>query len=152
MTIQFWPLVKPSAIAVGIVFGHSVPIFMAIPGLGPIIERAKDADTPEGAKKSKDSISAPTFFGTSLVGLAIRTYGVSALLNLTGTYTYKGAAYLGTLMFFAATLPLVLNAAILEKRPWELIAVKVFGALYEMLGLAMVLNWWGTRADSLPLP
>merc|ERR1711964_898026 len=36
-----------------------------------------------------------------LVGSAIQSYGVGALINATGTLSYKGAAYLGSLIFFA---------------------------------------------------
>lgn len=37
----------------------------------------------------------------------MQTYGVAALINATGTLSYKGAAYLGTLVFFASSAPSV---------------------------------------------
>ena len=35
----------------------------------------------------------------------MQTYGVGALINATGTLSYKGAAYLGSLIFFASAAP-----------------------------------------------
>ncbi len=46
-------------------------------------------------------------WGTSLVGSALQSYGVGALINATGTLSYKGAAYLGSLIFLATSAPTV---------------------------------------------
>ncbi len=46
-------------------------------------------------------------WGTSLVGSALQAYGVGALINATGTLSYKGAAYLGSLIFLATSAPTV---------------------------------------------
>jgi hypothetical protein len=57
--------------------------------------------------KSKEAASAAAAWGTSLVGSAIQSYGVGALINATGTLSYKGAAYLGSLIFMASSAPSV---------------------------------------------
>lgn len=44
-------------------------------------------------------------WGTSLVGSALQSYGVGALINATGTLSYKGSAYLGGLIFTATAAP-----------------------------------------------
>lgn len=46
-------------------------------------------------------------WSTSLVGSALQSYGVGALINATGTLSYKGAAYLGSLIFLATSAPTV---------------------------------------------
>jgi Protein of unknown function (DUF1761) len=57
--------------------------------------------------KSKEAASAAAAWGTSLVGSAIQSYGVAALINATGTLSYKGSAYLGSLIFMASSAPSV---------------------------------------------
>jgi hypothetical protein len=54
-----------------------------------------------------EAASAAAAWGTSLVGSAIQSYGVGALINATGTLSYKGAAYLGGLIFMASSAPSV---------------------------------------------
>jgi hypothetical protein len=77
------PPVKPSAIALGTIFNHAEFV------------------------KSKEAASAAAAWGTSLVGSAVQSYGVGALINATGTLSYKGAAYLGSLIFMASSAPSV---------------------------------------------
>lgn len=45
--------------------------------------------------------------GTTFVGSGLQSYGVGALINATGTLSYKGAAYLGSLIFLATSAPTV---------------------------------------------
>lgn len=73
-----------------------------------------------------------------LVGSALQSYGVGALINATGTLSYKGAAYLGGLIFLvrlcacltasymwiltvqqATSAPTYLSQVFQEKRPIE---------------------------------
>ena len=60
--------------------------------------------------RSKEASSAAVAWGTSLVGSALQAYGVGALINATGTLSYKGAAYLGGLIFAATSAPVVSEA------------------------------------------
>ena len=41
------------------------------------------------------------------MGSALQSYGIGALINATGTLSYKGAAYMGSLIFFASSAPSV---------------------------------------------
>lgn len=48
-----------------------------------------------------------TIGNSQAVGSALQSYGVGALINATGTLSYKGAAYLGGLIFLATSAPTV---------------------------------------------
>ena len=101
------PPVKPSAIALGTVYNHTISLAVLTPIFGETYREAQRANSKEEFFKSKEAASAATAWGSSLVGSAIQTYGVGALINATGTLTYKGAAYLGSLIFFASAAPSV---------------------------------------------
>ena len=77
------------------------------PLFGDTYHRAQRANSSEEFLKSKEAASAAAAWGSSLVGSALQTYGVGALINATGTLTYKGAAYLGSLIFLASSAPSV---------------------------------------------
>lgn len=77
------------------------------PLFGQTYQRAKQANTTEEFLKSKEASGAAIAWGTSFVGAAIQSYGVGALINATGTLSYKGAAYLGGLIFAATSAPAV---------------------------------------------
>lgn len=98
---------KPSAIALGAVFTHTASLGILTPVFGDTYHRAQAANTKEEFLKSKETASAVAAWGSSLVGSAVQTYGVAALINATGTLSYKGAAYLGSLIFFASSAPSV---------------------------------------------
>jgi hypothetical protein len=99
--------VKPSAIALGTVFNHAVSLAILAPVFGDTYKRAQAANSKEEFLKSKEAASTAAAYGSSLVGSAIQCYGVGALINATGTLSYKGAAYLGSLIFFASSAPSV---------------------------------------------
>ena len=101
------PPVKPSAIALGTVFTHGVSLAILGPVFGDTYRQAQSANSKEEFFKSKEAASAAAAWGTSLVGSAVQSYGVGALLNATGTLSYKGAAYLGSLVFLASSAPSV---------------------------------------------
>jgi len=101
------PPVKPSAIAIGTVFNHAASLAVLGPLFGDTYRQAQAANSKEEFFKSKEAASAGAAWGTSLVGSAIQSYGVGALINATGTLSYKGAAYLGSLIFFASSAPSV---------------------------------------------
>lgn len=77
------------------------------PVFGDTYRQAQAANTKEEFFKSKEAASAAAAWGSSLVGSAVQAYGVGALINATGTLSYKGAAYLGSLIFMASTAPSV---------------------------------------------
>jgi hypothetical protein len=99
--------VKPSAIALGTVFNHTASLGILAPVFGYAYHRAQAANTKEEFVKSRETSSAVAAWGSSLFGSAVQTYGVAALINATGTLSYKGAAYLGSLIFFASSAPSV---------------------------------------------
>jgi hypothetical protein len=107
LTVLDLPPVKPSAIALGIVFNQASTLAVLAPLFGDTYHRYKAADSKEEFAKSRETATAAASWGSSIVGSAVQTYGVAALINATGTLTYKGAAYLGTLIFFASTAPSV---------------------------------------------
>lgn len=74
---------------------------------GQTYQRAKAANSKEEFARSKEATSVAITYGTTLVGSALQSYGVGALLNATATLSYKGAAYLGGLIFLATSAPTV---------------------------------------------
>ncbi|ERT01780.1 hypothetical protein HMPREF1624_00074 [Sporothrix schenckii ATCC 58251] len=145
MSLQYLPSVKPSAIAIGTIFGQGADFILLQPIFGDAFKRAKEANTAEEFAKSKQAASAGVAWGTSFIGSGLRSYGVGALINATGTLSYKGAAYLGTLVFFATSAPGYLSEILAEKRPLDLVAASVVVRVLETVGLATLLTWWGTR-------
>lgn len=101
------PPVKPSAIALGTAFNHAVSLAVLGPVFGDAYRRAQQANSKEEYFHSKEAATAAVSWGSSLLGSAIQSYGVGALINATGTLTYKGAAYLGSLIFMASSAPSV---------------------------------------------
>ena len=160
------PPVKPSAIALGTAFNHAVSLAVLGPVFGDAYRRAQAANSKEEYFHTKEAATAAASWGSSLVGSAIQAYGVGALINATGTLTYKGAAYLGSLIFFASAAPSVrhLRAAttnkpkhanmmqvvsqvLTEKRPLDTIAVGALARGMETIGLSLFLTYWGTRTN-----
>jgi hypothetical protein len=99
--------VKPSAVALGTAFNHIVSLAVLAPMFGDTYRRARAADTREEFVHSREAATAAATWGASLAGAALQSYGVGALINATGTLTYKGAAYLGGLIFLASAAPSV---------------------------------------------
>ncbi|CZT20243.1 related to UPF0591 membrane protein C15E1.02c [Ramularia collo-cygni] len=148
-SLHYLPPVKPSAIALGTVFNHAASLAILGPLFGDTYRRAQSANSAEEFLKSKEAASAGAAWGTSLVGSAIQSYGVGALINATGTLSYKGAAYLGALIFFASSAPSFVSQVITEKRPLDTIAVGALSRTFETVGLSLFLTWWGTRTNPL---
>ena len=139
-------------------------ISVLTPLFGATYQRAKAANTKEEFVRSKEATSAAVAWGTTLVGSALQSYGVGALINATGTLSYKGAAYLGALIFAATAAPGVswaqpgfcmmiltppqyLSQIFSEKRPLETVGVSAVAKIFETVGLATFLTWWGTRTN-----
>ncbi|EMR66762.1 hypothetical protein MGN70_007832 [Eutypa lata] len=146
-TLHYLPPVKPSAIALGVVFNQSIETAVLGPLLGQTYQRAKVANTKEEFLRSKEATGAAVAIGTSLVGSALQSYGVGALINATGTLSYKGAAYLGSLLFLATSAPTYLNQIFTEKRAIDTVAVGATAKVFETVGLSLFLTWWGTRTN-----
>ena len=77
--------------------------------MGPLFQetyhKAKSSQNSEEVIKSREAATAAATWGSTLVGSALQSYGVGALINATTTVSYKGAAYLGSLIFFASAAP-----------------------------------------------
>lgn len=137
------------------------------PVFGDAYRRAQAANSKEEYFNTKEAATAAASWGSSLVGSAIQAYGVGALINATGTLTYKGAAYLGSLIFFASAAPSVrhhfgweifrsssntnntqvVSQVLTEKRPLDTIAVGALARGMETVGLSLFLTYWGTRTN-----
>ncbi|KAG8622865.1 hypothetical protein KVT40_009376 [Elsinoe batatas] len=146
-TLHYLPPVKPSAIALGTIYNHAVSLAVLTPLFGETYRQAQAANSKEEFFKSKEAASAGIAWGSSLVGSAVQSYGVGALINATGTLTYKGAAYLGTLIFFVSSGPSFIAALTTEKRPLDQVAVGVVARVLETVGLSVFLTYWGTRTN-----
>ncbi len=109
------PPVKPSAIALGIAFTQISSAAILAPLFGDTYHRAQAANSKEEFFKSKESATAAAAWGGSILGSGIQTYGVAALINATGTLSYKGSAYLGSLIFFASAGPGVSHIRVLKQ-------------------------------------
>ncbi|KAJ2904221.1 hypothetical protein MKZ38_008551 [Zalerion maritima] len=147
MSLQYLPAVKPSAIALGTAFNHGIELAVLGPMFGATYKRAKLADSKEEFIRSREASSAALAWGTSLVGSGVQAYGIGALINATGTLSYKGAAYLGALVFMATSAPSFISQALVEKRPYDVVGVSVVTKVLESVGLSVFLTWWGTRTN-----
>jgi len=147
MSLHYLPPVKPSAIALGIAFNQVATLAILGPLFGDTYQRAKAADSKEEFFKSREAATAAASWGSSLLGSGVQTYGVAALINATGTLSYKGAAYLGSLIFFASTAPGVISQIVTEKRPLDTVAVGALTRVFETVGLSLFLTYWGTRTS-----
>ncbi|KAK5112194.1 hypothetical protein LTR85_011627 [Meristemomyces frigidus] len=146
-TLHYLPPVKPSAIALGTLFNHGVSLAILGPVFGDTYRQAQSANTKEEFFKSKEAASAAAAWGTSLIGSAVQSYGVGALLNATGTMSYKGAAYMGSLIFMASSAPSFIAQIFTEKRPLDTVAVGALARIFETVGLSMFMTYWGTRTS-----
>ncbi|KAI0885571.1 DUF1761-domain-containing protein [Annulohypoxylon maeteangense] len=147
MSLHYLPPVRPSAIALGTVFNHGIELVVLTPLFGQTYQRAKQANTKEEFLRSKEASSAAVAWGTSLVGSALQSYGVGALINATSTLSYRGAAYLGALIFAATSAPTYLGQLLTERRPVDTVAVGATSKILETVGLSLFLTWWGTRTN-----
>jgi len=146
-TLHYLPPVKPSAIALGTVFNHFAALAVLGPVFGDAYRKSQQANSSEEFFKSKETATAAASWGSSVVGSAIQAYGVGALINATGTLSYKGAAYLGSLIFMASAAPALVSQVITEKRPLDTIAVGAVARIFETVGLSLFMTYWGTRTN-----
>ncbi|KAF2857517.1 DUF1761-domain-containing protein [Piedraia hortae CBS 480.64] len=146
-TLHYLPPVKPSAIALGTLYTHAVSLAVLGPVFGETYRQAQASNSKEEFFKSKQAASAASAWGTSIIGSAVQSYGIGALINATGTLSYKGAAYLGSLVFMASAAPSIISHVVTEKRPIDTIAVGTLARIFETVGLSMFMTWWGTRTN-----
>ncbi|KAI0999795.1 hypothetical protein K3495_g8403 [Podosphaera aphanis] len=147
MSLHYFPSVKPSAIALGTAFNHAASLAILGPIFGDTYHRALSANSKEEFVKSKATASAIAAWGTSLAGSAVQTYGVGSLINATGTLSFRGATYLGSIIFMASSAPSFIAQIFTEKRPLDTIAVGAVARMFETVGLSLFLTWWGTRTN-----
>lgn len=83
------------------------------PLFGDAYHKAMNADTKEEFIKSKEAAKSATLWGSNLLGSGFQTYAVAALLTQTGVLSYKGAAYVGGLIFAATSVPTVCSSVAL---------------------------------------
>ncbi|RAL59341.1 hypothetical protein DID88_006832 [Monilinia fructigena] len=132
MSLHYLPPVKPSAIALGTIFNHAASLAV----LGP-----------EEFVKSKEAASAAAAWGTSLVGSAVQSYGVGALINATGTLHTRVLHTWVLLIFMASSAPSFIAQITTEKRPLDTVAVGALARVFETVGLSLFLTWWGTHTN-----
>ncbi|KAL8793485.1 MAG: hypothetical protein Q9195_003968 [Heterodermia aff. obscurata] len=146
-TLNYLPPVKPSAIATGAIFSHAASLAILAPLFGDTYNRAQAANSKEEFFKSKEAAGAAAAWGSSIVGSIAQTYGISALMITAGTFSTRGAAYLGSLVFLASTAPSLISQVVTEKRPLDTVAVGALARIFETVGLSLWLNYWGVRSN-----
>jgi len=151
MSVHYLPPVKPSAIALGTAFTQLGHTAVLAPLFGDRYDRARKANPSQNFLHSKEAKQGAVWFGTTLVGSGLQTYAMAALITTTGTLSYKGAAYLGGLVFLStslgATIGGILGFGDPSTRPADAteVVAGAFSSLFDTVGLAVVLNWWGVR-------
>ncbi|BFZ59819.1 hypothetical protein YB2330_000840 [Saitoella coloradoensis] len=143
--LNYFPAVKPSALILGTLFEHVSSFIVYGPLFGQTWQKAMSTDKNSEFWASKETKSALTIYSSSLVSSITQTYAIAALINLSGTVTYKGAAQLGALIFMAQTIPQVVMSVVQEKRPRELTLTRVVTGLVQTVGMSLVLVGYGTR-------
>lgn len=78
---------------------------MLAPIFGETYKKAQEADSKEEFIKSREAASTAALYGSTLAGSGIQTYAIAAVLNHCGVLSYKGAAYIGGLIFAATSVP-----------------------------------------------
>lgn len=143
--VSYFPAIRPSALAVGTVYEHLTSALVFGPLFGQTWQKAMNSDKNSEFWKTKEAQSAVAAYGGSLVSSGLQTYCISALMQLTGTVTYKGSVYLGALVFGATSVPGIVASMGAEKRPIEYTAIKAVTGAIQSMGLALVLTAYGHR-------
>lgn len=140
-----------SAIAFGAAFTHTASFILSAPVFGAAFQKAREAETPRDFLQTKEAASAGILYTSSFVGSGLQSYGMAALLHLTGVATGKAALVVGGLVFAATCVPTLINATVLEKRPLEQVMAKLVTNLLDTVGLAIALTWWGYGESAITL-
>lgn len=145
---KYIPKICPTALIVGSVFEHLSSYLVYGPLLGQTWQRAMNSDKNSEFWASKEVGSVSLMYGASFLSSGIQVYAMSALLKLTGSFKYKNAFYLSSLIFAATTLPGMVFAYFVEKRPKEYVFVKFISGLAQTLGLGFILSSYHLRCKN----
>jgi hypothetical protein len=152
MSIQYLPSVKPSAIALGTVFTQGVHMAVLAPVFGEVYDRSKRASSTSQFLHSREATTSAALFGGTLLGAGIQTYALAAILNATGTLSYKGAMYTGGLVWACHSVGGIIGGLLgfgaegqAQKRDASEVLVGAVAGLMDTVGLGVFLTWWGTR-------
>jgi len=151
-TLHYLPPVKPSAIALGTVFTQGVHMAVLAPVFGDTYDRARRSSSTSQFLHSREATTSAVLFGGTLVGAGIQTYALAAILNATGTLSYKGAMYTGGLVWACHSVGGVIGGLLgygadaqAKPRDASEVLVGAFAGMMDTIGLGMFLTWWGTR-------
>jgi len=152
MSLQYFPAVKPSAIALGTVYSQVVHTALLAPVFGDAYERSKRASSNSAFLHSREATTSAVLFGSTLVGSGLQTYAMAALINATATLSYKGAASIGTLVWATHSVGSIIGGLLGQgtdatNKPKDAseVVVGAVAGLLDTVGLGMFLVWWGTR-------
>lgn len=145
--VSYFPSIRPSALAVGTLFEHLTSALVYGPLFGQTWQKAMNSDKNSEFWKTKEAQSAVAAYGGSVLSSGVQTYCISALMQLTGTVSYKGSMYLGALIFGASSVPGIVASIGTERRPVEYTAIKAVVGAIQSVGLAVVLTAFGHRRD-----
>ncbi len=146
MSLEYLPSIKPSALAIGALYTHASSFVVYGPLFGQIWHKAMQQDKSSEYREREAGVAATTYV-SSVAAAVVQSYAVGALITVTGTLSYKGAAYLGGLLFCVNAAPSAVHSVFVEKRPLEYVLVKAAANILETVGLSMVLVWWGPRTS-----
>jgi len=149
MSLEYLPSIKPSALAIGALYSHVSSFIVYGPLLGSNFNKAMQQDKNSEFWKREGGPVAITYV-SSVSAAIVQTYGVAAILKQTGTVSYTGASYLGLLLLFISAAPSAATSVFVEKRPMEYVVVKAVSQAVEVIGLSLVLNWWGVHPIGSP--
>lgn len=139
------PKICPTAVIVGSVYENLSSYLVYGPLFGETWQRAMNEDKNAEFWASKVTGPASLTYGTSLIASGIQAYAMSALLKLTGCIKYKSAICLSSLVFAATSLPSLVTAYFVEKRPKEYVFVKFISGITQTVGLGLVLTSYHLR-------
>lgn len=168
-----FPPIKPSAIALGVVFKYSTQLLFGVIVEGTVhrdeirerLNSVQPSDKPFHDHTVTDDIA---HHSSGLTASAFQTYALAALLSASGTLSYKGATYVGALVYFASSVPGVSNSTlisrtriywrfcqllhqtIVQKKPFHIALVDVSSHVVETVGLSLFLTYWGINTGPLP--
>lgn len=136
-------LTNYSAVALGTAFSHLSGQIAAAPVIGAACKRAQQANTREEFIKSREASSAACIWTNSLVTSGVQSYAFCVLLYKCGVTSVNSAACIGSLVFAVSSLPDILTHAIVDRRPLDQVLASTATALFDTVGLASLLAWWG---------
>jgi hypothetical protein len=144
MSFEYLPGVKPSGLVVGALFAHASSFVVYGPLFGSLWHKTFQEEKNKSVWNAESKPAVAAYIG-SLVAAGLQTYATAALLIETNTFSYKGAAYLGGIIFLVRTAPSAVHSLCLEKKSWDEVLSKSAASLLETIGLALVLTRWGVR-------